>query len=382
MANANHMTLLKAGRPALDKFIAANPEVILDLSGENLSRCDLNGLKVVGVNCEKAMLEQVVLENAAIPHSQFDLADLRHARMNNADISGASFVAANLQSASLVRAVAPGAVFSGANLTSGMCVEGNFENANFQAATLRGAKLQSGRLKGADLRGADLGGADLQLADLSGADLRAANLYGANFSGSRVKGARIRRVDVEDLRANQLAGLRPSQLHEMAIEDGFGELRNAFSGFWTFVHLISIAFWLTPLLWIAGRSLLLSIAPAGVEGRLYQLSLWEQGWGYIKSGAISPVAKDGILSYPVNWWFALTWGIVLIYNVSRFVFLARVKVLEHKQSITGLHPEVTLQGNWLQAFRVVNVLFYFNVALSALHFIKFLNASFPVIALS
>lgn len=63
----------------------------------------------------------------------------------------------------------------------------NLYNANLRKATLCQANLYKAHLAKSNLQGADLQGADLQGANLQGADLTEANLKGANLKGAKVE---------------------------------------------------------------------------------------------------------------------------------------------------------------------------------------------------
>lgn len=237
-------------------------------------------------------------------------------------------------------------------------------------------------LEGCDFRAADLSSANLRHTDLRGADLRGANLIGADLTGANVEGAKIRRTDLEDIRPGNYGGLRRSQIQEMEVEDGYGELRRSYSGFWAAVHFSSVVLWLIPIFWIVARSFVLSHVSREIPGfKLIHISLGEQVLGYWKAGILTPLpgAAGGTWHYPWNVPFALSWAFILLYNVARLALVLRVKVLEHLESVTGVYPFVEVKGSLALLYRIARTLFYFNLVLVSWHFLRFLSAAFPVL---
>lgn len=378
MSNRTHVDLMKQGRPQITKFRTANPTTIIDWSGEDLSKLGFEHLDLGEVNCERTRLFLADLSDTTASNANFRQADLGRAVLSRATLASAQFQGATLIQTVLHNAKLENAVFEKATVSEADFNEARLDGASFKEAVAHRTKFQKSTLTNADFSGADLHCALLDGADLSGADLRGANLHGSSLAAARVVGAKITRVGVEDLRADNLAGLRPSQLRDMIVEDGYGELRNYFSGFWTFVHLISIALWLTPIGWIVGKSLLLSVTPNALQGRFHHMTLLAQVWGYWMSGALAPTSSQGQPHYEIEWWFFGTWGLVLLYNIARFALVLRVKLWEHGQMITGLYPDVRIKG-WLKtAFLVVGILFWANLSIVLIHFVHFLLSEFPV----
>jgi uncharacterized protein YjbI with pentapeptide repeats len=379
VSNPDHVRLLNAGRSHIEEFRRANPTVRLDLSRENLSGRDYSQLNLDGAIFREAILSNTQFRATSLLGADFTSASMDAAQLTGANAKGASFRNAILNGGGLANFNAEEGDFADSHIR-----EAQLQGANLKKATLVRADLSQSHLPGAFLNGADLSqailvGTHLERCDLSDADLRQADLHLANLSGAKVTDTKIRRLDVEDLRLENLAGLHPSQLHGMAIEDGFGELRRYFSGFWTLVHLISVGVWLTPILWIIARSVALSIAPTRVSDKLHALTLLEQIWGYWKSGNVNPALQNGQPTYPFSFFFFASWSLVLLYNLARLALVFRVKLWEHQQSVTGLHPDVTVEG-WLKTtFNTVAVLFYFNLLLVLWHFVIFLQTPFPVL---
>lgn len=102
------------------------------------------------------------------------LPDLGWANINGLDLDGAVFAGSVLKLAFCKGSSLVGADFSGANLR-GI----NLEGCDLRGAVFRNANLEGAHMLGADLTGADFGGANLKLANFDGAILRDADLRGA-----------------------------------------------------------------------------------------------------------------------------------------------------------------------------------------------------------
>lgn len=214
-----------------------------DLTGAQLDRQDLTGVKWAGATLRLANLRGAALKNApptatfnavltaasqvaanstpsCYPNcQQADLqgadlsgadlanADLYWANLNFANLSYASLDSANLDGAFLAGADAEYAFFAGAsmidadlssaNLVGTSMIYANLGSANLDGVTLTGgATLWEATLTGATLIGANLSGATLasvfaESADLSNANLSDANLTDANLGAAILTGANL-----------------------------------------------------------------------------------------------------------------------------------------------------------------------------------------------
>jgi uncharacterized protein YjbI with pentapeptide repeats len=150
----------KATKPTIDRLV----ELLVDEKIEEfnklrreediplyLSKLNLGGKRLIGVDLHEANLAETKLNNAKLID-----ANLNGANLKNSDLSGANFMGANLNGANL----------SGANLSK--------------------ADLRSTDLKGMiDFSGANLTGADVRGVDLNGmVNFSGAILHDIDFSGS------------------------------------------------------------------------------------------------------------------------------------------------------------------------------------------------------
>jgi uncharacterized protein YjbI with pentapeptide repeats len=144
--------------------LITGPNIVLDLTG-----ADLSG----------AALQDFVLNGA----------DLSKVILHNADLRGAGLFGTDLSEAKLSGADLTGAFLRGTNLYRADLREANLRGAYLVIATLRNADLRHVELGGATLRNTNLDGANLSGASLAGAYLGEANLSDANLSGANLSGA-------------------------------------------------------------------------------------------------------------------------------------------------------------------------------------------------
>jgi uncharacterized protein YjbI with pentapeptide repeats len=174
MANKAHLTRLRRGVSAWNKWREANHDIKPDLFEADLSEADLLG------------------------------ADLSWADLSWADLSRAKLTKANLIRANLTGAHLPGADLIGADLNMA-----NLSGVYLVGAQLIEADLRGAKLTGADLRGVHLTGAHLTRVHLAEADLTGAHLAEANLTGAILARAVFTRADLTgaDLTKADLTGV-------------------------------------------------------------------------------------------------------------------------------------------------------------------------------
>lgn len=183
MADAKHVSILKKGVAALEKWVAENPGSSLDLSGADLRGINLQGVLLLEtvVDFQKANLQNAILDSALFGKASFIEADLRNAGLHKTYLSGADMRGADLREAFLVET----------DFTEAVLTE-----ANIRETWLRGTHFQFADLIQTDLSGAKLEWVDLGEANLEKANLRDATLFrvqasAANFSHAALTGACI-----------------------------------------------------------------------------------------------------------------------------------------------------------------------------------------------
>lgn len=182
-----------------------------DLTGLDLSNCDLSGADLKGAVLENVDFSQTNLEGAALRQAVMTGAKLIGARMAGADLAGAGAAEARLTGADL----------SGSNLSDADLTDADLSNANLEQADLTNGLLNRAVLNGAgcgkiiaaqavfdsaNLTGADFRDADLSQADLSGVQANDARFSKANAGRARLYGAKGERTDFEGADLNRSRG--------------------------------------------------------------------------------------------------------------------------------------------------------------------------------
>jgi Pentapeptide repeats (8 copies)/Ion channel len=102
MANEEHVKQLKAGVDAWNKWRIFRPDIVVDLSGADLTGANLKGANLSGANLTKAMLTNANLTNASLFKANLTNASLVLANLTEAtlgDLTGAYLISANLTGA-------------------------------------------------------------------------------------------------------------------------------------------------------------------------------------------------------------------------------------------------------------------------------------------
>lgn len=157
VASSIILEAVKAGKQALAKFRAANPNVLLDLT-----EADLRGTDLRGMNLRRALLVGAKLARA----------DLTGANLNEADLTRASLKFANLSRADLRRA----------NLFKALLGESNATEADFTRANLNSCELSKATLTRASFLEADFNKATLGEAIVLGTDFSLTRFAGTHAS--------------------------------------------------------------------------------------------------------------------------------------------------------------------------------------------------------
>lgn len=232
LANSTKDNLLDEEKNLFCNYLTKFQFKNLDLSSQNLIKCNLNYSFLVQANLKNANLQGVYLQEANLQEANLQGAELKSAQLQGANLQGADLQGMNLKHVNLQKANLEGAHLQGVDLKyidlegthlqgvhlqgvdlkemdlkgmdlhgahlQGMHLEGTYlQGANLQGANLQGAHLQGAYLQGADLLGADLLGADLQEADLQGADLQGAHLQGAQLQRANLQGTKLLRTDLQ-----------------------------------------------------------------------------------------------------------------------------------------------------------------------------------------
>jgi Pentapeptide repeats (8 copies)/Ion channel len=252
MANEEHVRRLMQGVDAWNNWRTLRPDIVVDLSGADLTGANLSGANLSGAN---------------LATSNPTLANLAGTNFTRADLTGANFTRADLTGANLTGANCTGANFGLADLTKAILI-----SADLTSASLFKANLTNAILILANLTGATLG-------DLTGANLSSANLAGANAAA--VKWNR-RKMHGKYLGIRGLDSCWGNAVFKRAAadQDFLDALQLHWRGTWRI-----ILFWLWGWLTDYGRSLLRVAFFGFVIAMLYGLSYarWPEMLSYHQS---------------------------------------------------------------------------------------------------
>ena len=126
MADSEHVSKVKEGMVAWNRWREEEPDVIPDLGWANL-----NGINLDGAVFTKSTLKLAFCRGCSMVGADFSEANMRGVNLEGCDLRGAVFRGANLEGAHMLGADLTGADFAGANL----------KLANFDGAILRDANL-------------------------------------------------------------------------------------------------------------------------------------------------------------------------------------------------------------------------------------------------
>lgn len=126
MADSDHVSKVKEGAAAWNRWRGEEPDVLPDLGWANI-----NGLNLDGAVFAKSVLKLAFCKGCSLVGADFSGANLRGVNLEGCDLRGAVFRDANLEGAHMLGADLTGADFAGANL----------KLANLDGAVLRDADL-------------------------------------------------------------------------------------------------------------------------------------------------------------------------------------------------------------------------------------------------
>ena len=130
MADSEHVSKVKEGAAAWNKWREEEPDVMPDLGWANL-----NGLNLDGAVFAKSALKLAFCKGSSLVGADFSEANMRGVNFEGCDLRGAVFRDANLEGAHMLGADLTGADFAGANLKLA-----NLDGAILRDADLTGAK--------------------------------------------------------------------------------------------------------------------------------------------------------------------------------------------------------------------------------------------------
>jgi uncharacterized protein YjbI with pentapeptide repeats len=241
-----------------------------------------------------------------------------------------------------------------------------FLRCNLHSASFAGAALQGVGFKACVLDRCRFTEAKLSDAHFTGVEVDVST----DFTNAEVIGTTIERHTLESLGPG-VGGLTVGQRMDMRVDDGLATLRSSFSGFWQWIHVTALLFFVGPYVWfIAARWSEASFLPIGDAP---QITLLKALCQYIWSAGHSN--GDEWRWHPAFLFFAFG----LVYNSMRAVLLGKTKQLELVQEASGLPLRFSLTGSlWGVLERTVFWLFWVNLCIVLLHTLHFLMQEVPL----
>lgn len=183
---------------------------------------DLTGIKLVGMNLQRAIFRSCRFYCADLRNSDFSQAVLTGCDFSGADLTNARFVWANLRGADLSRAILKGTRFENADMRpmteAPEPPHGKGGVVSLSDTTLHNTNFSQAKLIGASFVGAILDGAILDNADLEGADFSYSTISNVQFKNAKLRDANFRLADFPSDIINQLRGTGAKVPQEVAPE--------------------------------------------------------------------------------------------------------------------------------------------------------------------
>lgn len=196
MSNQEHLDILRSGANAWNQWRREKRVIVADLT-----RADLRGTNLAGVNLHRALLTDANCEGVTLVDANVSQANLTAANLTGANLMRADFSRANLNKAILNHADLDKAIFLAAKLTKceirdSSLIDSYFIDAKLTRASLNRSDLTKSNMTDSDLTRADLTGAILANAKLDRANLTSALLANTEFNNTDFNGTILNGIDI------------------------------------------------------------------------------------------------------------------------------------------------------------------------------------------
>lgn len=174
MANPEHLAILKQGVEVWNAWREANPDVVPDLSGAELSYTDFSNAYMQHVNLTGTVLHRASFHRTILSWAVLEGADLSHAGLPQAYLYQTNFRSANFNLAAVERAELNRVDLRDANLTNtnfegSIFTATDFSNANMTEADLSEVRIFSSVVNGTDFHSVRMRETMIGYVDLSSA---------------------------------------------------------------------------------------------------------------------------------------------------------------------------------------------------------------------
>jgi uncharacterized protein YjbI with pentapeptide repeats len=226
MANEEHSAILQQGVEVWNQWRKDNPDIVPQLSNDNLSQLNLSS-----INLSKCNLTNFYFKDTNLSGANFSQACLVKADFAFSNLTSTNFTNAYLGHSDFTQAELNGTIFDNADLSHvNLCF------AKLNAVRFRGANFRQTELRSLDLSSLDFSNAILSNLNLSWAKFIRANLSGANLSRSQVlwtdfTAANLTGACIEDWHTNSATNLTDVICDYIYLRDGEQERRPSSGNF-------------------------------------------------------------------------------------------------------------------------------------------------------
>ena len=224
--NKRHLTMLKKGVRAWNKWRENNPHIIPQLSGidiclgkysnldgYNFNDANLAGFKGTVVSFDKASLRRANLEKANLKECSFEQADLTEANLKQVDINSCSLNRVILRKANLSEASIKYSTLIQADLEESEIDRAKFTDLNLSKATLKKAKVSDSKLINVNFNEANFNEASLDKTVLHECSIYGGSFLSTNLNDVETEGIYVspkgnKGLTVDDLTLSSLIYLQ------------------------------------------------------------------------------------------------------------------------------------------------------------------------------
>lgn len=320
MANQQHVDTLRSSREQWNKWRQDHPELKPDLKEANLQGLDLRWYD---------------LSEADLFNANLTKADMRHAKLNKADLNRATLVDVRL-------------------------LRGSFNDANLADANFSGADLRD-----CIFHRANLFKTCFARADLSRSDICEGKFYKTDLSKTKLSGANLMKADLRSISKLRLdeTYIRDARFAPNC-SDPWSVLRRSYTGTNFAFGFVALLAFVLPYMANASFWRGVNLAQEALVSNSTELSRRAQPLTEgAQSGALpdlsnltrcfSKTCEDWYIwqlllgaNQPNGRWFGVLAGLLVLYNILRFVLTKYVGPLREEEERSGYSPKY---GHWFQS---------------------------------
>jgi len=242
------------------------------------------------------------------------------------------------------------------------------DNYNFVGSKIINSKIIDSHFEHSLFENADLSNSEIIDCKFIKCDFQSTLLYGIELSNETIfKSTNFKNssIDRYTLECIPLELIPNSSRVKMNCIDDVAKLRLMYSGVYGYINIILLLTFIFPYCWF--------VVKMWSEARFTQIDNIES---ITLIGALGRFITSGGTSWQNNWEFLFLpisiFAIALVYNISRFILLAKTISLEHKEKISNLPVKFSINAQpWFFVYNTNKILFYINLIAVILHSIHF-----------